>query len=45
MRIVAGWPHRFDPQRALALGFQVERTFDDIIRVHIDEDLGGKFAV
>jgi len=43
-RIVAGWPSRFDARRAAALGFKVEATFDDIIRVHIDEDLGGKIA-
>src|SRR5665647_1587038 len=43
-RIVAGWPSRFDPKRALALGFTVEATFDDIIRVHIEDDLGGKIA-
>jgi nucleoside-diphosphate-sugar epimerase len=44
MRIVAGWPSRFDPRRALALGFRVEATFDDIIRAHIDDELGGKIA-
>lgn len=44
VRIVDGWPHRFDPQRAIELGFKVEGSFDEIIRVHIDEDLGGKIA-
>jgi nucleoside-diphosphate-sugar epimerase len=43
-RIVAGWPSRFDPRRALALGFQAEVSFDDIIRVHIADELGGKIA-
>src|SRR5580692_3202930 len=43
-RIVAGWPSRFDPRRALALGFQGEASFDDIIRVHIADELGGKIA-
>jgi D-erythronate 2-dehydrogenase len=43
-RIVAGWPSRFDARRAVALGFQVEATFDDIIRAHIDDELGGKIA-
>jgi D-erythronate 2-dehydrogenase len=43
-RIVAGWPSRFDPRRALALGFTVERSFDEIIRVHIEDDLGGRIA-
>jgi len=44
MRIVAGWPSRFDTRRALALGFRVEPTFDHIIRAHIEDELGGKIA-
>jgi len=44
-RIVAGWPSRFDPRRALALGFKGEASFDDIIRVHIEDELQGKIAV
>src|SRR5580704_10289443 len=43
-RIVAGWPSRFDPRRALALGFAAEASFDEIIRVHIADELGGKIA-
>jgi D-erythronate 2-dehydrogenase len=43
-RIVAGWPRRFDPRRALALGFVAESSFDDIIRVHIEDELGGHIA-
>src|SRR5487761_2735960 len=43
-RIVAGWPSRFDARRALALGFTVEASFDDIIRAHIEDELGGKIA-
>jgi nucleoside-diphosphate-sugar epimerase len=43
-RIVAGWPSRFDPRRALALGFKGEASFDDIIRVHIEDELHGKIA-
>ncbi len=42
--IVAGWPSRFDPVRALALGFRAEASFDDIIRAHIEDELGGKIA-
>jgi nucleoside-diphosphate-sugar epimerase len=42
MRIVSGWARRFDAKRAEALGFQAEKTFDDIIRVHIEDELGGK---
>jgi D-erythronate 2-dehydrogenase len=44
IRIVAGWPSRFDAQRALALGFQAESSFDQIIRAHIDDELGGRFT-
>jgi D-erythronate 2-dehydrogenase len=43
-RIVAGWPSRFDPRRALALGFVGEASFDDIIRVHIEDELDGRIA-
>ena len=41
---VAGWPHRLAGTRATELGFKVESTFDEIIKVHIDEDLDGKFV-
>ncbi|MGA2293286.1 D-erythronate dehydrogenase [Bradyrhizobium sp.] len=45
MGIVAGWPRNFEPKRALALGFTTaEKTFDDIIRIHIEDELGGTFA-
>jgi hypothetical protein len=44
IRIVGGWPSRFDAQRALALGFQAESSFDQIIRAHIDDELGGRFT-
>ena len=45
MGIVDGWPRDFDPQRALGLGFTTaEKTFDDIIRIHIEDELGGKFV-
>jgi hypothetical protein len=35
---------RFDPKRALALGFKTEASFDEIIRIHIDDELGGTFV-
>lgn len=44
MRIVGGWPHRMDASRARQLGFQVENTFDEIIRIHIEEDRDGSFV-
>jgi nucleoside-diphosphate-sugar epimerase len=43
-RIVDGWPRDFLPARAIALGFRAENTFDEIIRVHIEDELGGKIA-
>ena len=43
-RIVAGWPHRFEPRRAPALGFRPDTSFDEIIRIHIDDELNGMIA-
>ena len=43
-RIVAGWPTRFEAKRGLALGFKGDRSFDDIVRTHIDDELGGSFV-
>ena len=43
-RIVAGWAERLDAKRARELGFKAEATFDDIIRAHIEDELGGKIA-
>ncbi|MDB5502793.1 MAG: NAD-dependent epimerase [Tardiphaga sp.] len=43
--IVSGWPRDFVTDRALSLGFTTaEKTFDDIIRIHIEDELGGKFV-
>lgn len=39
--IVDFWPQRFDARRARDLGFTAETTFDDIIRVHVEDELGG----
>src|SRR5689334_9023700 len=44
MRIVAGWSERIDAKRARDLGFKAETSFDDIVRAHIEDELGGKFA-
>jgi len=43
-KIVAGWPYRFDPTRAKTLGFATDRSIDEIVQAHIDDQLGGKFA-
>ncbi|HJY77359.1 MAG TPA: D-erythronate dehydrogenase [Burkholderiales bacterium] len=38
-RIVSGWPRNFDASRALALGFRADSSFDDIIRIHLQDEL------
>lgn len=43
-RIVAGWPTQFDAKRASALGFKAEASFDEILQVHIEDELGGRIA-
>jgi nucleoside-diphosphate-sugar epimerase len=41
MRIVSGWPQNFDAKRALALGFRADQSFEEIIRIHIEDELQG----
>ena len=36
--IVAGWPERFATERADALGFECESTYDEIIRAYLEDD-------
>jgi nucleoside-diphosphate-sugar epimerase len=43
-RIVAGWPQRIEARRARELGFKAESLFDEIVRIHIEEDRGGSFV-
>lgn len=40
--IVSGWAEGCRTDRAQDLGFVAESTFDEIIRVHIDDELGGR---
>jgi nucleoside-diphosphate-sugar epimerase len=40
-RIVDGWPRAFDARRASALGFTAERHFDEIVRVYVEDEMGG----
>ncbi|MXN54319.1 NAD-dependent epimerase/dehydratase family protein [Shinella sp. AETb1-6] len=37
--IISGWPQGFDTRRAEALGFHAEASFEEIIRVHIEDEL------
>jgi nucleoside-diphosphate-sugar epimerase len=41
MRIVGTWAAALDAARATRLGFTAESSFDEIIRVHIEDELGG----
>src|SRR5690606_11933739 len=42
IRIVDGWAQDFDTRRALELGFKADASFDDIIRAHVEDELGGR---
>jgi nucleoside-diphosphate-sugar epimerase len=42
--IVYGWPVRFALKRALAMGFQADATFEEIVKAFIDDELGGNFV-
>ncbi|MCA9086740.1 MAG: SDR family oxidoreductase [Planctomycetaceae bacterium] len=39
IRMVSGWPQNFQPDRALRLGFRADQSFEDIIRIHIEDEL------
>ena len=41
MRIVETWAPALDATRAMRLGFAAEASFDEIIRVHVEDELGG----
>jgi nucleoside-diphosphate-sugar epimerase len=43
-RIVSGWAERLDAKRARELGFEAEASFEDIVRAHIEDELGGKIV-
>ena len=39
LRIVEGWPRNFDAKRALSLGFRADQTFEEIIRIHLEDEM------
>jgi nucleoside-diphosphate-sugar epimerase len=43
-RIVEGWPRNFAPERGLSLGFRAEQSFEEIIHIHIEDELGGTWV-
>jgi nucleoside-diphosphate-sugar epimerase len=44
VKIVEGWPRNFNATRAIGLGFKAESSMDEIIRAHIEDELGGKIG-
>ena len=42
LAIVSGWPREFDARRAIALGFRAETSFDEIVRVYVEDELDGR---
>jgi nucleoside-diphosphate-sugar epimerase len=38
-RLVGSWPKAFHARRAAALNFKAETSFDEIIRIHIEDEL------
>jgi len=42
IRMVGGWPQNFDASRAISLGFRAETSFDEIVRAHVEDELGGR---
>ncbi|MGK2226319.1 NAD-dependent epimerase/dehydratase family protein, partial [Devosia sp.] len=43
--MVAGWPKAFEAKRARSMGFVGDASFDEIIEIHIADELGGKVAL
>ncbi|MGB0388850.1 MAG: D-erythronate dehydrogenase [Ardenticatenaceae bacterium] len=43
-KLVNGWPIRFAPQRAEALGFKGDGSMGEIIQSFIDDELGGNYV-
>ena len=42
--MVDGWPRNFNPERATKLGFEADKSFEEIIRVHLEDELGGNIS-
>lgn len=45
IRIVDGWAPDIEGKRARELGFTVESSFDEIIKAHLDDEMGGQARV
>ena len=44
IKIVDGWATDFEAGRAESLGFRAETSFDEIVRAHVEDELGGKIG-
>lgn len=44
LAIVSAWPQAFAAERALDLGFIADKSMEEIIHIHIADDLGGEFV-
>jgi nucleoside-diphosphate-sugar epimerase len=44
IRIVSGWAEAYEAKRAKELGFKADASFEEIIRVHIEDEMGGRIA-
>lgn len=38
-KIVSGWLHDYDAQRAKSMGFKADNSMEEIIRIHIEDEL------
>jgi nucleoside-diphosphate-sugar epimerase len=43
--IVSGWPRDFDTARANALGFVAETSFQEIIEIYLEDEMGQKAQI
>ncbi len=43
--IVQTWAQRFEARRGRELGFEAEGSFEEILRVHVEDELGGRVPV
>jgi len=39
VKIVAGWPRNFDTERSVQFGFESESSFEEIIKIYLEDDL------
>lgn len=40
IKMVAGWPQNFNAARAVKLGFEADGSFEDIVRAHLEDEVG-----